>query len=203
MRPLWREDPQEARAAAPDRRPFAVEVEGRIKEIRGYRGDGGALSRRGLPAYDARVLVNLVWSPGTKVLLDPFAGIGGIALEAAAAGLEATTADNDAWLRHGLVRMTGGRHVVADTRELPLRDGAIDAVATEPPFDAQADDAVAQGLWEIGRSLRRGGRCSMLCARRQAGLVSCGAEAAGLSLMHREDIDRKSTACTLFLWEKP
>ncbi len=199
---LYEEDRELARDAAPDRRRFLVRVRGDLREVRGYRGDGAPLSRRGLPRYDARLLVNLAAAcPGGRIL-DPFAGIGGIVIAAAAAGLEALSGDADPWLADGLARLSGGRHAVLDAAALPFAGGSIDAVATEPPFGAEADAAVVESLGEISRVLRPGGRCALMCSARQAPMAACAAGRAGLALLNSAPLDRKGTACTVFLWEK-
>jgi hypothetical protein len=60
---LYEESAEVARDRAPDRRVFALETgAGLVRPIRGYRGDGRPSKRRGLPSYDARMLVS-TWSP--------------------------------------------------------------------------------------------------------------------------------------------
>ena len=198
---LYEESPEEARERAPDRRAFALETAAGVREVRGYRGDSGPLSRRGLPAYDARMLVNLVAAPGGGTLLDPFAGVGGVVIEALAHGCRAVSCDIDPALRYGLASLGRG-HVVADARRLPMASGAIDAAATEPPYDAEATEAVVASLRELARVVRPGGRVAMLCAESQREPLRREAEAAGLSLVHEEAIDRKGVACAVVLWER-
>jgi len=71
------------RDGAPDRRTFLLECgDGVIRPVPGYRGGRGPLQHRALPVVDARLLVNLVYRSAGGVLLDPFAGAGGIAIEA-------------------------------------------------------------------------------------------------------------------------
>jgi hypothetical protein len=200
---LYSEDPAQARAEAPDRRPFLVRTAAGDREIVGYRGDGGALSRRGLPVYDARVLVNIAAPCGAETVADPFAGIGGIIREAIAPGRTGLSIDNDGWLALGLAAVSAGRHLLADAQALPFRAGSVGAVATEPPFDPEADPVVAAALPEIARVLRSGGRVSMLCAQRQAEFVRAAAARADLVEQHAAEIDRKGTPCSLFLWRKP
>ena len=103
---LYEEDTDALREQAPDRRTFLFETaEGEIRPVKGYRGDGQALSRRGLPVYDARMLVNVVFRPEGGVLLDTFAGIGGIVIEAIASGWSVVSCDIDPALRHGLAAL--------------------------------------------------------------------------------------------------
>jgi hypothetical protein len=200
---IYQADASEARDQAPDRRPFLVRTPEGAREIVGYRGDGGALSRRGLPFYDACLLVNLVTprAPGARIL-DPFAGIGGIVRETANAAARAIALDNDAWLSTGLAAISSGRHILADCRWLPFVAASIEAVATEPPYDQAADPVLEAGIGEIARVLRPGARASMLCSARQSLLASSAASQSGLRELHSALIDRKGTDCALFLWEK-
>jgi SAM-dependent methyltransferase len=198
---LHEKDPGELREAAPDRREFALETGGRVRLVRGYRGDSGPLSRRGLPVIDARMLVNLVSPPEGATLLDPFAGAGGVVLAALAGGYRALSCDIDPALRHG-VRGLGAQHAVADARRVPFADGSIDAIATEPPYEQDATDAVVGALQEMARVLHPGGRVALLCAAGQADALRAQATALGLAPFHAAPIDRKGTPCAVLAWEK-
>ena len=117
---LYEEDADLLRDRPPDRRLFALETEaGESRVIRGYRGDGGALSRRALAVCDARLLVNLVHASEGATFLEPFAGVGGIVLDALDSGYRVISADIDPILRPGLERL-GSTHYVADARCLPF-----------------------------------------------------------------------------------
>ena len=206
--PGWRlvrlhtEDPAGHREQAPDRREFLVEGgDGEVRPVRGYRGDGQALGRRGLPVCDARLLVNLVARAGPGLLVDPFAGVGGVALAAAAAGWTAVTADRDPALRHGLARLGAG-HLVADARRLPLRPGSVDAVATEPPYDPTVGPLAAEVLAEAARLLRPGGATAWLCAAWQAPGLRAAAAGFGLAAALDTPVDRKGTPVVALAWRK-
>jgi hypothetical protein len=201
---LHTEDPADMREQAPDRREFLFEAaDGQLRAVRGYRGSGAdPLGRRGLPVCDARLLVNLVAPAGPGRLLDPFAGVGGVALEALAAGWRTVTADRDPALRHGLGRL-GGAHLVADARRLPLRAGALDAVATEPPYDRQAGPLAGQALAEAHRLLRPGGATAWLCAAWQADGLRATADALGLRVALDTPVDRKGLEVMALAWRKP
>ena len=180
--------------------------QGEARLVRGYRGDGQALSRRGLPGYDARLLVNLALANRTSnilrvVFLDPFAGIGGIVLEAKAHGCRVFSLDVDPALRLGLAHF-GAAHVVGDARGLPYVDNAIDAVATEPPYDEQATPAVVQSLVEMARILKPDGGIVMLCAEAQAVALRQQATQLPFKLWLDETIDRKGLGCVLLAWHK-
>jgi SAM-dependent methyltransferase len=196
------EDPAVARDGAPDRRTFLLETsEGTVRPVVGYRGDGGPLSRRGLPVADARLLANLVFSPASGVFLDPFAGIGGIAIEAIAAGWRVVTLDVDRGLRHGLHAL-GAHHVVADACHLPFPDRSIDAIATEPPYDPIAEGTVRSALREMSRVLLAGGRLAMLVADWQHDLLAEGAHKLGLVPFLDCPIDRKGLAVAVLAWQQ-
>jgi methyltransferase family protein len=200
---LHTEDPAGHRERAPDRRGFLVEAgDGRVREVRGYRGDGAPLGRRGLPVCDARLLVNLVAPAGPGRLLDPFAGVGGVALEARAAGWAVVTADLDPALRHGLDRL-GGAHLVADAGRLPLRAGSVDAVATEPPYDRQVGPLAGRALAEAHRLLRPGGATAWLCAAWQAPGLRATAAGLGLRVALDAPVDRKGLPVVALAWHKP
>jgi SAM-dependent methyltransferase len=199
---LYEEDPECARENAPDRRVFLLEQSsGDVRPVRGYRGDGQALSRRGLPVYDARLLVNLTGArPGDR-LLDPFAGIGGLVQEARASGCRVYSLDIDTSLRFGLAQF-GAKHVVGDARALPFPENSMDAIATEPPYDDEALPAVVQSLGEMARVLRPDGRLTMLCTLAQAQALRPIAASLSLETWLDEDVDRKGLPCVLLAWRK-
>jgi hypothetical protein len=200
---LYAEDPAGHRDAAPDRREFLLEAGGGpVRPVRGYRGGGAALARRGLPVCDARLLVNLVAPARPGRLLDPFAGVGGVALEARAAGWSTVTADLDPALRHGLGRLSGA-HLVADARALPLRPGCLDAVATEPPYDRGVGPLADQALAETHRLLRPGGAAAFLCAAWQAAGLRAAAAALGWRVVLDCPVDRKGVPVVALAWRRP
>jgi hypothetical protein len=200
---IYQEDAARARDAAPDRRPFLARIAGELREIRGYRGDGSTLGRRGLPACDAALLANIAGARCGRRIIDPFAGAGGILHAAIAGGATAVAGDVDPWLGDGLSRISLGRHAIVDGRALPYRDASIDAAATEPPFDPQSDAAVLAAVPEIHRVLKPGGKLALMCATRQAAAIADAAATIGFRHVLASDVDRKGTPCAVFLWEKP
>ena len=204
---LYCEDPDIARDQAPDRRVFMLTTpNGEARPVRGYRGDGQALSRRGLPVYDARLLVNLALAKGASdqsrvVFLDPFAGIGGIMLEAKAHGCCMFSLDVDPSLRLGLPHF-GAAHVIGDAGLLPYSNGSIDAIATEPPYDDVATPAVVEALVEMARVLKPDGKIAMLCAESQAASLREQAVQLPIEVWMDEAIDRKRLRCVLLAWHK-
>lgn len=200
--PLYEEDAARLREEAPDRRLFAIAGEGgETRLIRGYRGDGGPLSRRGLAVYDARMLVNLVHTRPGATFLDPFAGVGGIVIEALERGYQVLSCDIDPILRPGLERL-GATHHVCDARRLPFDTEGIDAIATEPPYDEQANEAVLASLSEMVRVLRKGGRLSMLAAAHQSDELRRRGAELGLTIRVDLPIDRKGLDCVVLAWTK-
>ncbi len=201
---IYDEDATKLRGFAPDRRTFLFETAtGERRSIKGYRGDSKPLSRRALPVYDARLLVNLVCtSPGSK-FLDPFAGIGGVVIEAVASGYAVTSADNDCALRFGLANLGVYFHAVADAQLLPFSDQTFDAIATEPPYDRQAASAVVNSLREMRRVLTTGGRMAMLCAAWQSEPLRRAADGIGLLPYVDTPVNRKGVDVAVLAWLKP
>ena len=199
---LYTEDPEALREMAPDRRTFLyMNAHGEIRPVQGYRGDGKALSRRGLPVCDARMLVNLVWRPERGVLLDPFAGVGGIVIEAVASGWSVVSCDADHALRHGLADLAMA-HYVTDARKLPLDGETVQAIATEPPYDQIAAEMLGPALREMYRVLQPGGCIALLCAAWQADTLRGHALELGLRSYLDTPIDRKGTGVVALAWAK-
>jgi SAM-dependent methyltransferase len=201
--PVYREPDENLRSAAPDRREFLLECgDGVIRAVAGYRGGLGSLQHRALPVIDARLLVNLVFAPARGTLLDPFAGAGGIAVEARASGWTVVSLDSDATLRYGLRQLANG-HAVASASVMPIASQSIDAIASEPPYHPSALDSVVASIAEMARALRHGGRVSLLISTGQTAPVRRAALASGLHLELEDHIDRKGTSVACLCWEKP
>jgi SAM-dependent methyltransferase len=220
---VYEENAEAAREAAPDRRTFLLENENGAREVKGYRGDGSPLSRRGLPVCDARLLVNLVTpsphpstslrsaqdadgfpsagSSASVLFLDPFAGIGGLLLEARAHGWTTLSGDVDARLRLGLHEF-GATHTVFDASRLPLADDSLDAAATEPPYAEAATEAVNAAMRELARALKPGARLAVLAEAHQAKRLRETAAALPLHNFLDAPINRKGADCVVFAWEK-
>ncbi|MBD3180963.1 methyltransferase domain-containing protein [Candidatus Poribacteria bacterium] len=200
---LYEEDKRRIRKLAPDRRKFMLEIcEGEVKFIRGYRGDGGLLSRRGLPVCDARLLTNLVFTPGeNKNFLDPFAGVGGIILEAFPNNYRVFSTDSDDFLRHGLDHIAD-YHSVADAACLPFKPETFDAIATEPPYHEETDYLVKHALREMHRVAKPGCRISMLCIDWQGGILRHEADSLELTCYLDLPVNRKGVDCVVMAWEK-
>jgi hypothetical protein len=195
------EEPDEAlRSTAPDRRTFLLECgDGVVRPIAGYRGGPGPLEHRALPVEDARLLVNLVAAPARGPLLEPFAGAGGVVIEARASGWTVVSADRDPTLRFGL-RALADLHVVGDAAVLPIRTASVAAVAAEPPHHPSALPLVAASIGELARVLRPGGRMAVLLAAHQAEAVRGAAAEVELTPEVDAAIDRKGTEARCLSW---
>jgi hypothetical protein len=191
------------RETAPDRRRFTLRnPDGSLREVRGYRGDGGAMSRRGLPPHDARMLVNLVRPESAGgLLLDPFAGVGGIVIEGLASGHQVLSADIDPFLMDGLAGL-GAMHGVADAIRLPYARERVGAIATEPPYARKTGAMAEQALAEMQRVLKAGGRMAVFCAAWQVPGLRATGEALGLDCFLDQAVNRKGTACWVLGWRK-
>jgi hypothetical protein len=200
---VYEADHQVMLDSAPDRREFMLPLSGGgIQPVKGYRGDGNALSRRGLPPHDARLLVNLV-RPDTlaPAFLDPFAGVGGVVLEAIASGYRVLSADIDPFLMYGLTRF-GAHHSIANAASLPFAGASIDAIATEPPYDLTTAEMVQPWLVEMTRVLKTGSRLAVFCAAWQADGFRRGSQSLGLECYLDEAVNRKGTDCVVLAWMK-
>ena len=197
---LYEEDEDALRERAVDRRVFLLDTPEGVRPTRGYRGSSAPLSRRGLPVADARLLVNLAGGTGDGFLLEAFAGAGGVVIETLTAGWRCLSVDRDPRLRHGLAALSQ-RHLIADARRLPLAGQSVAAIATEPPYEPAADDAVCETLSELRRVLQRGGRLVLLCVERQAEPLRRRAAELGLQPFLDAPIDRKGLTVVVLGWQ--
>ncbi len=199
---VYEEDARAMRESAPDRRDFLFGTrEGELRLVHGYRGDSNPLSRRGLPVYDARMLVNLVWAGEGTRFLDPFAGTGGIVIEALASRCNVVSADIDPALRYGLSHLSAV-HQVADARRLPFANEAFDAIATELPFHEEANLIVIEALHEMHRVLKEHGRLALMCGASQVDALRREAATLALEPYLDSPINRKGLDVVVLAWEK-
>jgi len=143
----------------PHRRTFLIEVDGEVRAAKGHR------YRRGLSPLDAMFILNIAQLHGDELILDPFAGIGGIVMECRRRNLSIFAADLDPVIRPGLAQVSHNRFAIADARRLPFRDSAFHAVITEPPFDTRYRQAVLDSMSELRRIVRDGGKIVLLIAQ--------------------------------------
>jgi len=144
---------------APHRRTFLIEVDGEVRSAKGHR------YRRGLSPLDAMFILNIAQLRGDELILDPFAGIGGIVMECRRRSLRIFAADVDSALRPGLARIAHNQCAIADARRLPFKDNTFHAIITEPPFDTRYRQAVLDAMSELRRVVRDGGKIVLLIAR--------------------------------------
>ncbi len=196
---VYEESDEELRINAPDRRSFLLEcADGVVRPILGYRGGRGPLEHRALAVEDARLLVNLAVAGQGGRLLDPFAGAGGILVEANARGLTTVGVDRDRALRHGLSQLA--LHAIGDASALPFAKDSFDAVASEPPYDPGAAAIVAGSIRELARVTRPAARIALLVASGQADAVREAGRRVGLRLELDSPIDRKGTSVRGLCW---
>ncbi|MGQ4890963.1 MAG: TRM11 family SAM-dependent methyltransferase [Candidatus Njordarchaeia archaeon] len=121
-----------------------------------------------MDAYLSRALVNFSRAKPGDIFLDPFAGSGSIAMEAASIGCYTIALDKS--IKHLLGLEINRRQfnleidiIVGDATNLPIKDNAIDSIATDPPygrsaatFKRQLEEIYGGFLREAARVLRRG-----------------------------------------------
>lgn len=199
---VYEESDSSLAAHAPDRRTFMLECgDGIVRPIAGYRGGSGMLAHRALPVADARLLVNLVATESPGRLLDPFAGAGGVIVEAKALSFTTVSLDIDRSLRFGLAEMAAC-HVVGDARALPFAADSFDAIASEPPYHSSALETMVAAVPEMARVIRPGGRVALLAASEQADALRGAGDRAGLTVELDTAIDRKGTAVSCLCWRR-
>jgi SAM-dependent methyltransferase len=205
LKTIYEEDKDWLRNRAPDKREFLLRThDGQVLPVQGYRGDGQHLSRRGLAPEDARLLVNLVTPHSTEAarFLDPFAGVGGLVIEAVERGWQVYSGDIDPVVQVGL-RNFGADHTVMDAARLPFPAQCFDAIATEPPFHEDARGTINGLMSEFDRVLKPGSKVAVLVAAWEADVLEVSAEALGFTLLLSAEIDRKGSSNRLCLWQKP
>lgn len=156
---IYRQDEEKLLADAPHNRSFLIERDGEVITAKGHR------YRRGLSPLDAMFILNIADLRGDELILDPFAGIGGIVIECRRRNLSIFAADVDPVLRPGLAQISHNRYVIADARQLPFKSGIFHAIITEPPFDTRYRQAVLDSVSELRKFVRERGKIVLLIAR--------------------------------------
>ncbi|MBN1468103.1 MAG: hypothetical protein JW924_05205 [Fusobacteriaceae bacterium] len=197
-------NPTEFRLRAPDKRKFKIlDWNGNVKEVSGYRGDGTDISKRALPAEDARLLLNLSAPKRNERLLDPFVGGGGIIYEARDSGysLDLYSSDIDPILKPGL-EMLGSKHVTSNIIDLNFDDEFFDIICTETPFSGNANKEIILGLSNLYRILNRNGRLVMMCSELQEKIISKKTNELGIHKYFSMLINRKGTSVYIMAFKK-
>ena len=165
---IYRQDAERLLEDAPHNREFLIEKSGEVIVAKGHR------YRRGLSPADAKFMVNIAELGGDELVLDPFAGIGGILVECRRRNLMVFAMDVDAALRPGLAQISHNRCAIADARQLPFKNNIFDAIITEPPFNTKYRQAVLDSMVELRRVVRQDGKIILLIAHdMREGIMTC------------------------------
>lgn len=141
---------------APDKREFQIEQGGENRRAFGHH------AHRAMSALDVRFLYNIAKASPVHLVLDPFAGYGGIVIEGRRRGISVTASDIDRSLSPGLSALAPGAYFVADARSLPLMTDSVDLIVTEPPFRTVHRRTVMNAIPELHRVLKPSGRMILL-----------------------------------------
>jgi 23S rRNA G2445 N2-methylase RlmL len=176
---------------AGDRAVLALRIASRPLHRRSYR----VCSRPGsLHPPLAAAMVNLAASPLGATLLDPFCGTGTIPIEATGDGRRIVASDRDPTAVASAVTNAGSRRITwltADAANLPVADGTIDLVVTNPPWSRQVTPTGSlagnpERFWhELRRVLHRDGRALLLLPDAEH---LAGAAGAGLTVRARRPV---------------
>ena len=153
---VYVQDKEALLAYAPSNRQFEIFQNGDRRVVSGHNW------HRAVSALDARFLFNVADPKPLDVVLDPFAGFGGLALEGRRRGLTVIVSDIDDSLFPGLSVNFPKSYVLADARNLPAPTGHFDLIVTEPPFQNSCRQAVMDSLPELLRVLKNTGRLILL-----------------------------------------
>ncbi|HEC57192.1 MAG TPA: methyltransferase domain-containing protein [Candidatus Syntrophoarchaeum butanivorans] len=140
----------------------------------------------------ARALVNLSRLKPSERLLDPFAGTGGILLEAGLMGMVVMGLDIQEKMVRGasenLRELEHASLILGDARTLPFKDASVDGVVTDPPYGRSSkikggsiEMLYRSALCEINRILKYGRFAVILADRPVEEVIT----EAGLLLIDR------------------
>ncbi|GAA3772272.1 methyltransferase domain-containing protein [Plantactinospora mayteni] len=177
-----------------DRALVALRIADRPLHRRAYR----RVSRPGsLHPPVAAALVRLAGPRDGDLLLDPCCGAGTIPVEASLSGGALSIVGGD--IDRAVVAIAAGNGgdapvgwMVADAGRIPLPDGVVDLMVTNPPWNRQVPFAGIlarrqRRFWaELRRVLRTGGRAVLLVSDVDGELPA--ADAAGLTVRNRRPI---------------
>lgn len=181
---VWRADEEGRMARSPHARPFKMRIDGKVEETLARR------RRRRLSCCDAMVMLNLARMEQGALVLDPFAGIGGIALEGRRMGLTVLCGDIARRLGPGLSELSGGLAAIWDATALPLPANCAQAVVTEPPYCDERHEDVLAAMPEIARILRPGAPAVVLIDEEMADEVGMAARNARFAISEQHLVRR-------------
>lgn len=145
-----------------------------------------------MPPKLARCLVNLARPASEVTLLDPFCGVGGILLEAAAIGCRAVGVDADTRMVRGAkanLKYYGVEPfglVLGDATKMSVHD--VDSIVTDPPYGREASthgrklEALLQEFLPSAHDALSAGRFLCMCCPSDVQLLPI-ARAAGFKLV--------------------
>lgn len=189
---------------SPNNRKFIIlDHNNEEKIVHGYRGDGTETGRRALPVEDARCLVNLSSPYTAEVVLDPFAGGGGIVFQAKYINdkLDVYSIDVDPIVGPGL-ELYGSKHTVGDARHIQFAGHTFDAIITEVPFASSATDVVIQAIENLKMFLKADGDIVMMSSVEQSVPIDQFVRSIGFHNYVYEQINRKGTDVVIMAWSK-
>ena len=149
----------------------------------------------------ARALVNIVQARLGDRLLDPFAGTGGILVEACLIGINGLGVDVQRPLVRGAATNMAGLNcdlILGDAKRLPIHDSSIDAAVLDIPYGRSAlirarskEDLLKESLKELQRVLKPNKKMAIVADRP----IDSYLEDAGFVLaeIHRERVHRSLT----------
>lgn len=186
---------------APDRRKFLlISDDGSVKEVKGYRGDGTETGKRALPVEDCRLLVNLAMINEDHIILDPFAGGGGIIFQAKKTTSKLLSNDIDYKLSAGLTDY-GSNHTTEDVKNLSFQKNSFDAIITEVPFSETCNQVIVDFFNKSYDYLTENGRIVVMVSRSQKEFVNKFIKKEFYKFLEF-DLDRKGTDVTICAYTK-
>jgi len=174
---IYRQDKKKLLDKAPHQRIFYIEKDGEVEQTKGRR------RKRGVSPSDAKFILNISELNGDEVILDPFAGIGGLVIECISEGFNVFASDLDSVVRPGLAYVTNNRCALADARKLPFKDGTFDTIITEPPFSNKYRQSVIDSLPELCRVIKPNGKIILFIAQDMYDCITSYMKEVGFSLV--------------------
>ena len=175
---VYVQDAKALLAYAPDKREFQIQQAGEKRRAFGHH------AHRAMSVLDVRFLYNIAKASPVDLILDPFAGYGGIVFEGRCRGLSVIASDIDFSLSPGLSALTTSNYFVADARSLPLAANSIDLIVTEPPFRTAHRQAVMDSIPVLHRVLKPDGRMILLSIHRHVRRSLCSLRATWRKHQH-------------------